>query len=176
MFTIQFGVAIATPGPFFACGPAIEQALHTKKLSLLSLGSKRGNRFLRRRLRRSSIPACCINDRFLRTTSALFTPVLAGAGGYEDPGIDAAIRVFADAITGKDKSKQRVYFDLSGVFLGQWEPKADLIAKRLRTLGLDRVLYGSDGPPLLNWRAFRKLPLTDQEFRKIERNIAFYLK
>jgi hypothetical protein len=34
------------------------------------------------------------------------------------------------------------------VFLEQWESKADLIAKRLRTIGLEWILYGSDGPPL----------------------------
>ena len=101
---------------------------------------------------------------------------LAGAGGYEDPGIDAAIGVFADAIAAKDKRIKRVYFEVSGVFLEQWESKVDLIAKRLRTIGLDRILYGSDGPPLPNWRAFRKLPLSEEEFRKIERNIAPYLK
>ena len=93
---------------------------------------------------------------------------LAGAGGYEDPGIDAAIGVFADAIAARDKRMKRVYFEVSGVFLEQWESKVDLIAKRLRTIGLDRILYGSDGPPLPNWRAFRKLPLTEEEFRKIE--------
>ena len=66
---------------------------------------------------------------------------------------------------------KRVYFEVSGVFFEQWESKVDLIAKRLRTIGLDRILYGSDGPPLPNWRAFRRAPLTGEEFRKIERNI-----
>ena len=101
---------------------------------------------------------------------------MAGAGGYEDPGIDAAIGLFVDAIAARDKRMKRVYFEVSGVFLEQWESKVDLIVKRLRTIGVDRILYGSDGPPLPNWRAFRKLPLTEDEFRKIERNIAPYLK
>ena len=62
------------------------------------------------------------------------------------------------------------------MFLEQWESKVDLIAKRLRSIGVDRILYGSDGPPLTNWRAFRKLPLIEKEFRKTERNIAPYLR
>ena len=33
------------------------------------------------------------------------------------------------------------------MFLEQWESKMDLIVKRLRTIGVDRILYGSDGPP-----------------------------
>jgi hypothetical protein len=40
----------------------------------------------------------------------------------------------------------RVYFDASGVAgLGQWTEKAPLIARRIRELGVHRVLYGSDG-------------------------------
>lgn len=100
---------------------------------------------------------------------------LTGAGGY-DEGIDAALAVFADAIVARDRRMKRVLFDISGVFLQDWGPKADLIAKRLRTIGLDRILYGSDGPPLANWKAFRKLPLTEQEFQMIERNVAPYLR
>ena len=101
---------------------------------------------------------------------------LTGAGGYRDPGIDAALGEFTDAIVARDERMKHVYFEVSGVFLDQWESKADLIAKRLRTIGLDRILYGSDGPPLQNWRAFRKLPLAEEEFRKIESNIAPYLR
>ena len=101
---------------------------------------------------------------------------MTGAGGYDYPGIDPAVGVFVDAIAARDKRMERVYFEISGVFLEQWESKVDLIVKRLRTIGLDRILYGSDGPPLPNWRAFRKLPLTEEEFRQIERNIAPYLR
>ena len=77
---------------------------------------------------------------------------LAGTGEYHDPGIDAAFGVFADAIAAKD------------------------IVMRLRMLGLDRVLYGSDSPPLAAWKAFRKLPPTAGEFGGIEKNIAPYLR
>jgi hypothetical protein len=46
-------------------------------------------------------------------------------------GIDAAIGVFANAVAAGDKRMKRVYFEVSGVFLEQWESEADLIAKRL---------------------------------------------
>ena len=101
---------------------------------------------------------------------------LAGAGGYDDSGIDAALGAFADAVSAGDERMKHVYFEVSGVFLEQWESKADRIAGRLRTIGLDRILYGSDGPPLPNWKAFRKLSLTEEEFRKIETNTAPYLR
>jgi predicted TIM-barrel fold metal-dependent hydrolase len=100
---------------------------------------------------------------------------LTGAGGYDDPGSEGALGVFIDAIANRDKRMKRVLFDLSGVFLGQWESKADVIASRLRAIGLDRVLYGSDSPPLEAWKKFRKLPLTAKEFGKIEKNTAPYL-
>ena len=61
---------------------------------------------------------------------------------------------------------KRVFVDVSLVPL---ENRADFIVKRLRVLGLDRGLYGSDSPPLAAWKAFRKLPLTEGEFRRIEK-------
>ena len=47
---------------------------------------------------------------------------------------------------------------------------------------MQRILYGSDGgdptdpPPKAAFEAFRKLPLTEPEFRAIEGNVAPYLK
>ena len=38
-----------------------------------------------------------------------------------------------------------VYFDLSGIAgLGRWQEKAGLVATRIRQLGIDRMLFGSD--------------------------------
>ena len=59
--------------------------------------------------------------------------------------------------------------------------RGELIATRIRQLGLDRVLYGSDGAipgnsPREYWTRFRRLPLSDAEFRKIEGNVAPYMK
>ena len=46
----------------------------------------------------------------------------------------------------------------------------------MRRIGFDRLLYASDGPPLESWLAFRKLPLTEEEFRSIAGNVAPYLR
>lgn len=108
---------------------------------------------------------------------------LAGAGGYDDPLVDQALAVFADAITKQDRRMAHVYFDASGVAgLGQWVDKASLIAERIQQLGVGRVLYGSDGAgggnlaPREAWAAFRQLPLSDDEFRAIENNVAPYMR
>jgi uncharacterized protein len=108
---------------------------------------------------------------------------LAGAGGYDDPLVDQALAVFADAIANHDQRMAHVYFDVSGVVgYGNWAGKADLIATRIRQLGLDRILYGSDGAtggnlaPREAWAAFRQLPLSDAEFHTIATNTVSYMQ
>jgi len=106
---------------------------------------------------------------------------LAGAGGYDDPSVDQALEVFIDAIAKRDTRTAHLYFDVSGVAgLGRWVEKAPLIASRIRQIGVERVLYGSDGSadllrPREAWAAFRHLPLSDAEFRTIETNQAPYM-
>lgn len=107
---------------------------------------------------------------------------LAGAGGYDDPLVDEAVGVFVDAVAKGDARLTHVYFDVSGVAgLGRWEQKANLIAARIRQLGVDRVLFGSDGTvgeytPQRATAAFRQLPLSVTEFKTIENNIAPYMR
>ncbi len=107
---------------------------------------------------------------------------LAGHGGYDDPAIDQTLGVFVEAITKNDRRMARVFFDVSGIAgSGHWQEKRELIASRIRQLGLGRVLYGSDGAipgntPREQWIRFRQLPLTDAEFQTIERNVAPYMK
>src|SRR5204863_6871406 len=46
---------------------------------------------------------------------------LAGAGGYDDPAVDEALGVYADAIAAKDPRTARGYFEVSGVAgVGAW--------------------------------------------------------
>ncbi|MEP6495336.1 MAG: hypothetical protein ABJF01_21800 [bacterium] len=52
---------------------------------------------------------------------------------------------------------------------------------RIRQLGVERILYGSDAmsgdvTPKTMAAAFHRLPLSDAEFRVIENNIAPYMK
>ena len=108
---------------------------------------------------------------------------LAGAGGYNDAGADEVMGVFIDAIAKKDPRVRQLYFDVSGVAgLGNWRPRAAVIAARLAAVGVERVLYGTDGAggpnptPEQGWAAFRELPLTDAEFRTIASNVAPYMK
>jgi len=108
---------------------------------------------------------------------------LAGAGGYDDPAVDEALGVYADAIAAKDPRTAHVYFEVSGVAgVGEWRVKADKIVARIRQIGVSRIFYGSDsavGPgrkPAEAWASFRELPLTDAEFREIAANVAPYLR
>jgi predicted TIM-barrel fold metal-dependent hydrolase len=108
---------------------------------------------------------------------------LAGAGGNEDPPADEALAVFVEAIARRDPRTRRLYFDVtSAVDLNIPAERAKRVASRIRQLGLERVLYGSDAPaggnlaPRQGWAAFRQLPLTEAEFRTIAGNVAPFLK
>jgi predicted TIM-barrel fold metal-dependent hydrolase len=107
---------------------------------------------------------------------------LAGAGLYDDS-TDHALAVFADAIARHDQRTTQLYFDVSGI-VGISDMPADrktLIVSRIRQLGVDRILFGSDGAvpgfgPREYWAAFRTLPLTDAELGAIASNVAPYLR
>ena len=107
---------------------------------------------------------------------------LGGAGGFDDPAIDEALGVFAQAIAANDSRMNNVLFDVSGVAgIGEWKQRADRIVERIRQLGVARIVYGSDGAvpgnsPREAWAAFRQLPLNQEEFRTIAANTAPYLQ
>jgi predicted TIM-barrel fold metal-dependent hydrolase len=110
---------------------------------------------------------------------------LCGGGGYGDPLIDQAVSVFVEAIAAGDPRVERVLFDVTATvnFRTPLEDLA-LVARRIRELGVERVLYGSDGSdaegngptPRKGWAAFRMLPLLEEEFRAIAGNVAPYLR
>ena len=106
---------------------------------------------------------------------------LAGAGGY-DATTDSALAVFVDAIAAHDPRVKQLWFDVTTVARNATDDTAKLLATRIRQLGLDRVLYGSDGatggnlPPKEAWAEFLKLPLTEAEFRTIANNVAPYMR
>ena len=108
---------------------------------------------------------------------------LAGAGSYADGPVDDALGVLAAAIARNDPRVKRLYVDVSGVAgLGPWKAHAELIARRIREIGVERILYGSDGAgggnaePKGAWAAFRELPLTEAEFQTIAANVAPYMR
>jgi predicted TIM-barrel fold metal-dependent hydrolase len=90
---------------------------------------------------------------------------MAGAG----PGwTDEALEVLANAIEAGDPRVRNVYFDVATVADFQTHEQLRLLARRIRQIGLGRILYGSDGafggnkPPDQSWGQFRGMvPLTD---------------
>jgi predicted TIM-barrel fold metal-dependent hydrolase len=107
---------------------------------------------------------------------------LAGGGGYDDPETDAALSVFAKAIERKDRRMKQVYFDVCGIAIpGTWEDKASLVARRIRQIGTDRLLYGSDAAtpdnlPKDALKRWHSVPLSPKEFAQIDNNVAPYVR
>jgi hypothetical protein len=109
---------------------------------------------------------------------------LAGTGpGYDDPPADSVMAVLAEAVEKRDPRTPRLWFDVTTVVDRDISTaNAALVAKRIRQVGVDRVLYGSDAAfgdnlrPREGWAAFRRLPLTEPEFEQIARNLAPYLR
>lgn len=107
---------------------------------------------------------------------------LAGSGGY-DTATDSAMSVFISAIANNDPRMKNVWFDATVVVRPGMSPdQLHHIAERIRKIGVGRVLYGSDAAtnplayPKAGWAAFRRLPLSDAEFRVIVNNVAPYMR
>jgi predicted TIM-barrel fold metal-dependent hydrolase len=107
---------------------------------------------------------------------------LAGSGGY-DAATEAALGVFTEAIASRDARMKNVWFDATVVVRpGTTPEQMQRIAARIREIGVERVLYGSDAPaspltyPAAGWAAFQKLPLAADELRTIANSIAPYIK
>ncbi|MGH9385819.1 MAG: amidohydrolase family protein [Vicinamibacterales bacterium] len=106
---------------------------------------------------------------------------MAGAGGVEPEIFGDVLEVFVDAIAKNDPRTKNLWFDVTSVTAGLTPATAKPIVERVRQLGMRRMLFGSDAPtlnnlPKITWAAFRKLPLTDEEFRTIETNVAPYAR
>jgi predicted TIM-barrel fold metal-dependent hydrolase len=89
-----------------------------------------------------------------------------------------ALAVYADAVTAGDPVTKNLYFDISGAWTTYAKPEEmPEIVRRIRQIGIKRILYASDAPPSEAWEAFRKkLPLTDKEYREIANNVAPYMR
>jgi len=109
---------------------------------------------------------------------------LTGSGPGLDPSSQEALAVFADAVSAGDPRTRNLYFDVTtNVTVQTSVEAARFIAARLRQIGLQRILYGSDlgigGNPAArqSWGAFRAmLHLTEAEFRTIADNVAPYMR
>jgi predicted TIM-barrel fold metal-dependent hydrolase len=106
---------------------------------------------------------------------------MGGAGGVEPSVFDGVLDVFVEAIAKGDPRTKNLWFDVTSVALDPTPEKAERIVARIRQLGVQRMLFGSDAAtpnnlPRTAWEAFRTLPLTDAEFRSIENNVAPYVR
>jgi len=109
---------------------------------------------------------------------------MAGTGpGYDDPPADKALAVLAEAVASQDPRTRRLWFDVTTCADPNIsEANASLLARRIRQVGVSRVVYGSDAAaggnlrPREGWAAFRRLPLTDAEFATIAGNVAPHLR
>jgi len=93
--------------------------------------------------------------------------------------------VYADAVSSHDPHAKNLYFDIAelDLVLGERPDALQECAERMRQIGLDRILYGTDGPisesqtPHDGWTKTRvALPLTEAEFTQIANNVAPYLR
>jgi hypothetical protein len=113
----------------------------------------------------SLAPALQRNFRWIVVRSERFAENLADSGGYDDLTTDAALSVFISAIVRHDPRVSHLYLDISAVAgLGDWEKKKQLIALRIRKLGVHRILFVSDGAwtsftPIRAEAAFHELSL-----------------
>jgi predicted TIM-barrel fold metal-dependent hydrolase len=105
---------------------------------------------------------------------------LWGGEGFSD----AALATYAAAVSNGDARTRNLYFDVADIarFVPGSEAARRMIVQHIRTIGPDRILWGSDtapsGPPASKaWTVFRTtLSLTENEVRTIATNVAPYLQ
>lgn len=109
---------------------------------------------------------------------------LAGAGPGFDAASNSVLGIFVDAIRAGDARTRRLIFDLTTVVAPDATAEDGvLLAERIRAIGFDRIVFGSDPPlggtpPLREgWALFRsKVPLSVREFALIAHNVPPYLR
>lgn len=106
---------------------------------------------------------------------------LTSSGRFDEPAVAEALDVFAAAIAANDPRMAKVYFDMSGISGMSTPAIGAQVAARIRQLGVQRILFGSDGAvqgnsPLASWRSFRTIPLSEKEFAIIAHNVPPYMK
>lgn len=95
----------------------------------------------------------------------------------------AALAVLADAAARRDPRMRHVWVDVTAFARpGLSALDARRLVRRLRQVGMERVLYGSDAAigaatgPREAWTAFRNLPLTEAEAARVANNVMPYLR
>lgn len=109
---------------------------------------------------------------------------LGGSGPRLDPGTEAAMIVLAEAAAKRHPALKNVYFDITtNVVPRSPDAHAEFMTARIRQIGVDRILYGSDMaiggnlPAAESWRAhLDKLGLTRLEFETIGKNVVPFFR
>jgi len=106
--------------------------------------------------------------------------------GYSGPGYpdaDSVMAAFGEAAERNDPSMRNVYFDVATNVTAESTPEnLARVARRIRQVGVRRVVYGSDlSPPggsiEAGWEIFRdRVPLTDEEKRTIASKVASFAR
>lgn len=91
---------------------------------------------------------------------------------------EEALAALAEAVETGHPGTRNLYFDIAESTLNQPASTLDILAQRIRQIGPERILFGTDGmDPALAWRSFRGgVPLTEAEFAIISQNVAPYLQ
>lgn len=99
---------------------------------------------------------------------------MAGGGRASQP----ALEVLADAIAARDPRVRNLYFDVATLVDGESVENLRVDAQRMRQIGMERILFGSDTGvrTLQGWASLHALPLTPDEFRTIANNVAPYAR
>ncbi|HEX8410751.1 MAG TPA: amidohydrolase family protein [Thermoanaerobaculia bacterium] len=130
-------------------------------------------------------------DQILTATPDIVVQLahLWGGGAWTD-GADETLAAYAEMMSSKHPAAKNVWFDMSesAMIAADLGDKRDevlrIIAARIRQIGPERILYGTDGPGLLGhmapkaaWEQFRTIvPLTAEELAIVENNVAPYMK
>jgi predicted TIM-barrel fold metal-dependent hydrolase len=106
-----------------------------------------------------------------------------GSGPGYPAQTDEVMAVFGAAAERDDPRMRNIYFDLATVVAAETTTdEAALVASRIRQVGTQRVLYGSDlSPPggsvRAGWEIFRdRVPLTDADVRTIAGNVTRFAR
>jgi predicted TIM-barrel fold metal-dependent hydrolase len=106
-----------------------------------------------------------------------------GAGPGYPAQADEVMAVFGAAAERKDARMRNIYFDVATVVTAETTTEgAALVAMRVRQVGSQRVLYGSDLTPpggsiRAGWEIFRdRIPLTAAEVRTIAGNVTRFAR
>lgn len=126
-------------------------------------------------------------DLFLKEVMSVAPDIvvqIAHLGG-DGPGLDQpeGTAAFASRVSAQHPGTHNLWFDVAGlVTRAMTEAEAQAMADTMREMGLNRILYASDGQPPNrstdeHWTQLRqKLPLTEPELSQIAVNVAPYMQ